>query len=190
MLGRCQNPNNPGYHNYGGRGIHVVETWKEFPAFAAWSLANGYAIGLDLDRTNNDGPYDPTNCRWVPRKVNLRNRRNCVYVTFEDQTKTISEWAEDERCVVTTDLLNDRLSKEWPMLEAMSSAPWARAYKPRRSRPRVIKDHCVHGHALVEGNVSTTERGYIRCKTCCRTAVAKSKAKARVLAASASPSND
>lgn len=76
MRQRCINPNDQSYHNYGGRGITVCEEWaKSFVAFYEWSMANGYAKGLQIDRTNNDGNYEPSNGRWVTPVVNARNRR-------------------------------------------------------------------------------------------------------------------
>lgn len=71
---RCYNPNEPAYHNYGGRGIKVCERWIN-------SFENFYAdMGdrpkdLQIDRINNDGDYDPSNCRWVTPKENSNNRR-------------------------------------------------------------------------------------------------------------------
>lgn len=75
MKSRCQNPNKIVYSGYGGRGIYVCEAWQKFIPFMEWSLANGYAENLELDRTDNDGPYSPENCRWVTHAVNMQNRR-------------------------------------------------------------------------------------------------------------------
>ena len=81
MIQRCNNPNCDAYKNYGGRGISVCEEWinKEtgFTAFYNWSIEHGYDPKLDLDRINNDGNYEPSNCRYVTRKVNANNRRTC-----------------------------------------------------------------------------------------------------------------
>ena len=77
MKTRCFNTKNAGWHNYGGRGITVCHEWrKSFVSFAQWSMANGYREGLELDRKDNNGNYEPQNCRWVEDKVNNRNRRN------------------------------------------------------------------------------------------------------------------
>lgn len=78
MKQRCFNPRCRIYPHYGGRGITVCEEWKApngFWAFQDWAIAAGWAEGLTLDRTNNDGNYDPRNCRFVTRTENLRNRR-------------------------------------------------------------------------------------------------------------------
>lgn len=78
MKGRCYNPKSPDFRYYGARGIGVCEVWRKDPAaFAAWAVGNGYAPGLTIDRINNDQGYEPTNCRWVPRSEQPKNRRNC-----------------------------------------------------------------------------------------------------------------
>lgn len=74
MLQRCGNPKNKGWKRYGGRGIIVCDEWKNFDPFYEWSKLNGYAIGLTIDRINNNGNYEPSNCRWVTNLVNCRNR--------------------------------------------------------------------------------------------------------------------
>ena len=76
MRSRCLNPNATSFENYGGRGITVCEEWRQsFEAFQQWSLGNGYADELTIDRINNDGGYEPGNCRWATWSVQLKNRR-------------------------------------------------------------------------------------------------------------------
>ena len=94
MKSRCENPNREKYKDYGGRGISVCEDWHDAKAFCEWALANGYKEGLQLDRINNDGNYEPSNCRWVTPKENSRNRRNTRYLTVNGETKSVAEWCE------------------------------------------------------------------------------------------------
>jgi len=92
---RCYNPNNKKFHNYGGRGITVCDEWKDnFLAFHGWSINNGWAKGLEIDRVDNDKEYSPNNCRYITHKNNIRNRGNSIKVSFNGNTKTIGEWAE------------------------------------------------------------------------------------------------
>jgi len=74
MQNRCTNPDHEQYKNYGGRGIRVCDEWDQFDPFRAWALSCGYGIGLTIDRRDNDGDYCPTNCRWVSREENAKNR--------------------------------------------------------------------------------------------------------------------
>lgn len=74
MKERCNLPSDKGYHRYGGRGITVCEEWNYWPNFAKWALGNGYDTKLEIDRIDNDGNYEPSNCRFVTHKENCNNR--------------------------------------------------------------------------------------------------------------------
>lgn len=75
MIQRCTNPNLPGWINYGGRGISVCDRWRQ--SFAAFLEDMGRKPSLlhSIDRVNNDGNYEPANCRWATRKQQIHNRR-------------------------------------------------------------------------------------------------------------------
>lgn len=94
MKERCSDIHNP---RYGGRGITVCDEWKnDFQAFYDWSMANGYSEKLQLDRINNDGNYEPTNCRWVTPKANSENRSDVqkIKVTSESGVKVFNSISE------------------------------------------------------------------------------------------------
>lgn len=80
---------------YGGRGISVCNEWRsDFDAFKAWALANGYADDLTIDRIDNDGNYEPGNCRWATRREQARNKRNNRFLTVAGERLTVSDAAK------------------------------------------------------------------------------------------------
>ena len=73
---RVLNPKNERYGDYGGRGIKVCDEWKnDFMPFYNWAMSNGYSDELSIDRIDNDGNYEPNNCRWVSSNIQNRNKR-------------------------------------------------------------------------------------------------------------------
>lgn len=70
MIQRCENKDIKQYSTYGKRGISVCNEWKNISNFYNWALNNGYNKNLTIDRINNDGNYEPSNCRWIPRTQN------------------------------------------------------------------------------------------------------------------------
>ena len=74
MKQRCLNPNKHNYHRYGGRGIQVCKEWLRSAPFIEWALNNGYQDNLTIDRIDNDGNYEPSNCRWITNEENQKNR--------------------------------------------------------------------------------------------------------------------
>ena len=94
MRRRCNDEKYDHYDRYGGRGISVCDEWRNYISFRDWALSNGYVEGLELDRINNDGNYEPSNCRWVTRTFQVRNRSNTVFVTMNGETKPLIEFCD------------------------------------------------------------------------------------------------
>lgn len=93
MKSRCYNKNNPKYPSYGGRGITVCDEWRnDFMAFYNWAINNGYKEDLSIDRINNNGNYEPKNCRWANTYQQSNNTRRNHIVEYKGHKKTISEW--------------------------------------------------------------------------------------------------
>lgn len=89
MIQRCTNPRNKKWHRYGGRGIIIHETWRSFDKFLA--DMGERPEGMTLDRINNDGNYEPTNCRWATPITQGNNRGNNRVVKVGNSEMTVSE---------------------------------------------------------------------------------------------------
>lgn len=95
ILHRCYNCKDKRYKDYGGRGIEVCQEWRNsFDCFAEWAQKMRYADGLQIDRINNNGNYEPTNCRWVTAKEQSRNRRSNIIVSYKGEDMTLIEASE------------------------------------------------------------------------------------------------
>lgn len=78
MRSRCNYPHDKRYASYGGRGIKVCSEWGLFKNFEAWAYANGYQPGLTIDRIDNNGDYEPSNCQWLTRAENTAKRWRAI----------------------------------------------------------------------------------------------------------------
>ena len=108
MRHRCVCPGVSGYENYGARGISVCQEWQNnFENFYDWSMKNGYKEGLSIDRIDNDGNYEPSNCRWTDRFTQANNRRNCLFVIFNGKKMTVKELSR------ITDIDYEKLRKSY-----------------------------------------------------------------------------
>jgi len=121
MRARCNNPNNPCYKNYGGRGIKVCDEWdKDSLAFIRWALSHGWQEGLTLDRIDNNGDYTPENCRWITRQQQLLNRRSNRIMTLNGKSQTMKEWADE--LGINQQTLSNRINRQkWDDEKALTT---------------------------------------------------------------------
>lgn len=117
MKRRCYQKQNKRWEKYGGRGIKVCPEWvNNFQAFFDWSMANGYADNLTIDRIDMDGDYSPDNCRWADEIQQANNRSNNHYITYHGETKTMMEWSRE--LVVSYTTLRRRINAGWDIEKA------------------------------------------------------------------------
>ena len=96
MVHRCTHEKTAQYEDYGGRGITVCNEWLvNYDNFADWAYANGYEDNLTIDRIDNNGNYEPNNCKWSTRKEQNRNKRNNFMITYRRETKCLRTWCEE-----------------------------------------------------------------------------------------------
>jgi hypothetical protein len=115
MKHRCGDLNDK---NYGGKGISVSDGWKDYKNFYDWSIANGYEDKLTIDRKDNNGNYYAENCRWVTMKNQQRNRSDNHLLTYNGDTKPMSEWAE--ACGMNYYTLVRRIKSLWSIPDALT----------------------------------------------------------------------
>lgn len=114
---KCENPSHCKYQYYGARGISVCKEWHDYATFAKWARANGYDESLTIDRINNDGNYEPSNCRWANMEVQSNNRRNNVLIAVDGVSHTMSEWSKIYE--IPYKLLWSRLNSGWSFERAV-----------------------------------------------------------------------
>lgn len=120
MKNRCYNKNVATFPNYGGRGIKVCDEWNDdFASFKMWADESGYKDGLTIERINNDGNYEPSNCRWATIMEQSHNKRNNHYVEYKGRCYTLAELGRlvgvDRRTIA------DRLKRGLSVEEAIVS---------------------------------------------------------------------
>lgn len=92
MIKRCEKPSEKSYKDYGARGIAMCAEWRQDPlAFFRWALANGYKSGLTIDRIDNNGNYEPGNCRWADRITQGSNKRNNRRFEYRGESLTLAQ---------------------------------------------------------------------------------------------------
>lgn len=97
MKRRSLEEKNENFKSYGGRGIGISSDWLGkfgFINFYNWAMDNGYTDELTIDRKDVNGNYEPNNCRWITMDEQARNKRNTIWLTINNETKTLPEWAE------------------------------------------------------------------------------------------------
>lgn len=152
MIRRCYDPRHNCYHRYGERGITVCDEWKDYVVFARWSLANGYADDLSIDRINNDGNYEPDNCRWVTMKKQHNNTSRCKFFKIDGITKSMTEWAEEYGLDPGT--VQTRISKGMNIVDALKK-------RTHRNGGHGIPIRCVDtGEVFPSASAAAEKYGY------------------------------
>ena len=117
---RCQNPNNPNYASYGGRGITICDRWAaSFPDFLA-DVGERPQPGLSIDRIENDKGYEPDNIRWATQTEQARNSRQTRWVDWRGWRRRVPDLADEYGIPVKT--VRDRLRAGWTIEEVLLAA--------------------------------------------------------------------
>lgn len=118
MLARCRNENNDAYPRYGGRGIKICGRWLESFENFYTDMGERPNKEYSLDRIENNSNYEPDNCRWATPTEQANNTRENIYLLFEGEKLTISEWERKQKMKRGT-LWNRLYILKWPLSEAI-----------------------------------------------------------------------
>ena len=127
VINRCNSPSDDSYELYGGRGIKVCNRWLDFSNF--WEdMKEGYSDELSIERKDVNGNYEPDNCKWATAKEQSNNTRRNVKITFNGETKNISQWASEIGLGLNP--LKGRIKRGWGIERALTTP--VKKYKPRK----------------------------------------------------------
>ncbi len=122
MINRCENPNHIKYYRYGARGIKVCDEWHDFWKFVEWSdSVGGRPKGCTIDRINNDGNYEPSNCRWATSFQQSINKSSTRILEYNGEKKSIAEWSASTG--LSWALIHGRVSRGWSAEKALTTPP-------------------------------------------------------------------
>ena len=129
MLLRCNNPASKDFHRYGAIGVSVCQRWQNSYEAFLQDMGRRPSLRYSIDRfPNNNGNYEPGNCRWADSIQQSRNRRNTIILTLDGVAKTIPEWAED--LGISYEIIIGRIRRGWTVEEALRTPHKQRV--PRR----------------------------------------------------------
>lgn len=155
MKDRCLNPRNKKFSDYGGRGIQVCERWTGPGGFERFIADMGERpIGTTLDRfPNQNGNYEPGNCRWATVAEQNRNKRDNVVIAHNGETMTAAEWAR--KLGIDQNLITRRIRS-------------GRGFSESLCPPAKLKTHCPAGHPYDGANLFVRKNGRRECRECMR----------------------
>lgn len=117
MIYRCTVPHHQLWPYYGEVGVTVCEEWSNsYESFREWSFLNGWERGLELDRKDTNGNYEPENCRWVTHRRNMRNMKKTVWIYLDNERMSIGDAADRFHArnpAVPHDVIYNRMRLGW-----------------------------------------------------------------------------
>ena len=165
---RCLNPNNHAFKYYGGRGIKICDKWVN--SLSDFLADMGHPPeGMTIDRIDNNGNYEPGNCRWVTRATQQSNRRINRFIEFNGVRKTAMQWATDLGIAHQT--IYKRLDLGWPVEKVLlpekqiDKKGLALGGLANGARNRA-KTHCKWGHEYTPENTRPNGKNGRGCRRC------------------------
>lgn len=155
MIRRCEDAHHKSFKGYGARGISVCSRWHSFEAFRN-DMGERPSPRHTIERVNNDGNYEPGNCRWATLQEQARNRRSARILTIFGESKSVIEWSEDSRCAVGYDAFSQRVCSGWAPEDALTRQLYSRLPELfRNGNARVVQ---FNGEDLIRDGYRVWER--------------------------------
>ncbi len=152
---RCENPSDAAYNRYGGRGITVCEAWHDFATFYE-DMGPRPSPEHSIDRRDNNGSYEKTNCYWATDTEQARNKRNNHLLTFNGITQCLEAWSVLQG--LRPETIRSRLHKGCSIEEALT-------VPPEHNHEKI---YCRQGHALFGDNLLLYQRKNGRTERICK----------------------
>jgi len=169
MKQRCYDKNHSRYSAYGGRGITICDRWlRSFNAF--FEDMGPRPFKMSIERIDNNGNYEPENCKWATRKEQARNTRKKRTIVVDGIERHVAEIAEEHGINLRTFTI--RLARGWPLEKALSREKlWNTASLPlavaAHAAKKKAQTHCKRGHEFTDENTKLYNGRRI-CKECRR----------------------
>lgn len=145
---RCYQPKATGYENYGGRGIKMCQEWKDsYLSFRNWAYENGYDPNAPknectIERKDCNKDYEPDNCCWVNKIQQANNTRRNHFITYNGETKTLSQWAHEYK--INPDTLWSRLNTyNLPIEKALAKEKLDETYLTYNGETHNLKEWAI-----------------------------------------------
>lgn len=119
MLARCYNKKQHGYNRYGGRGIKVCDRWLSSVTYFIEDMGKRPSSKHELDRIDNNGNYEPSNCRWATKIQQMNNTSYNKHLTYNGERLTLAEWAR--KLNVSYTVLQSRIKRGWSTKRALTT---------------------------------------------------------------------
>ncbi len=167
MRRRCLTPSTKQFEDYGGRGSSICKERDSFEKFAADMGIR--PPGTTLDRIDNNGNYEPSNCRWATRREQQRNRRMTIRVEIEGQSYLLIELAEMAGHKAET--ISARIAAGLSFEKIISRETFQTRRVPVEAVAARIANqknatHCKNGHEWTPENTRITKEGWKNCRAC------------------------
>jgi len=171
MIARCYRPNVKAYKDYGARGIIVCERWRvKGQGFKNFCQDMGERpLGHSLERNDNNGNYEPSNCRWATQKEQMRNQRCTRRITVEGVEYVAVDIAEKYGFKTDTIVTRAEFCKTFDELVDKSRRVFTEGLKlggKASGAKKQMLTHCKNGHEYTNENTRVTKEGWRRCKIC------------------------